>query len=66
MNGAALQVLEYPIFSDGDFVVPYHPQFLDLIYLTSIKNRDKANQSEPLFDIEVLEEGSAYDSPSLN
>lgn len=34
-------------------------QLLDLIYLTSIKERDKANQSEPLFDIEVLAEGSA-------
>ena len=40
-------------------MVPYQPQFLDLIYLTSIKKRDKASQSEPLFDIEILEEGSA-------
>ena len=40
-------------------MVPYQLQFLDLIYLTSIEKRDKANQSEPLFDIEVLEEVSA-------
>ena len=38
---------------------PYQLQLQGLIYLTSIKKRDKANQSEPLFDIEVLVEASA-------
>ena len=47
-------------------MIPYQLQFLGLMYLTSIKKRDKANQSEPLFDIEVLEEGVRFESPSLN
>ena len=40
-------------------MVPYQLQLLGLMYLTNIKKRDKANQSKPLFDIEVLVEASA-------